>query len=167
MMKHNQAELDSLIETLPDELEPKRDLWQGIEQAIAKTPQDVPAQSETNAPFSVNWGAVAAVIAPIAIVAGVLMNNQPAVQQGPEWLAPVSASFEIQKRNMLRQVSGHQSVNEQWRTTLVELEEAEAALKEALIHQPQDPALMKMLNQVYQQQLDVIAKSHQSKFQQI
>ncbi|QTH63215.1 hypothetical protein J1N51_10755 [Psychrosphaera ytuae] len=166
-MKQTQTELDRLVETLPKEMEPKRDLWQGIEQAIAHVPQEQPKSTKVKNSFEVHWGAVAAAIAPIAILAGVLMNNQPAVQQGPEWLAPVSASFEIQKRNMLRQVSGHQSVNEHWRTTLAELEEAESALKEALIHQPQDPALMKMLNQVYQQQLDVIAKSHQSKFKQI
>lgn len=54
-MKQTQAELDSLIQTLPEELEPKRDLWQGIEQAVAKTPQTQP-NPEQKTPFTMNWG---------------------------------------------------------------------------------------------------------------
>lgn len=161
-MKHNEQSIDQLVESLPEEMTPQRDLWQGIEQAVAKTPQEVPKKS-----FELHWGAVAAAIAPIALVGGILMNNQQPVDTTPEWLAPVTASYELQKRTMLKLVDGQTSVNKNWQETLQELEEAEASLKEALKHQPQDPALMKMLNQVYQQQLDIIAKSHQSKFMQI
>ena len=161
-MKNQEQSIEQLVESLPDELAPKRDLWQGIEQAVAKTSQDVPKR-----PLEVQWGAVAAVVAPIALVAGILMNNQQTMEASPAWLEPVSASYEFQKQAMLRQVDGKAVVNSNWQQTLKELEDAEASLKEALKHQPQDPALMKMLNQVYQQQLDVISKSHQSKFMQI
>lgn len=161
-MKNQEQSIEQLVESLPDELAPKRDLWQGIEQAVAKTSQDVPKR-----PIEVQWGAVAAVVAPIALVAGILMNNQQTMEASPAWLEPVSASYEFQKQAMLRQVDGKAVVNSNWQQTLKELEDAEASLKEALKHQPQDPALMKMLNQVYQQQLDVISKSHQSKFMQI
>ena len=161
-MKNQEQNIEQLVESLPDELAPKRDLWQGIEQAVAKTSQDVPKR-----PLEVQWGAVAAVVAPIALVAGILMNNQQTMEASPAWLEPVSASYEFQKQAMLRQVDGKAVVNSNWQQTLKELEDAEASLKEALKHQPQDPALMKMLNQVYQQQLDVISKSHQSKFMQI
>ena len=161
-MKNQEQSIEQLVESLPDELAPKRDLWQGIEQAVAKTSQDVPKR-----PIEVQWGAVAAVVAPIALVAGILMNNQQTMESSPAWLEPVSASYEFQKQAMLRQVDGKAVVNSNWQQTLKELEDAEASLKEALKHQPQDPALMKMLNQVYQQQLDVISKSHQSKFMQI
>jgi Tfp pilus assembly protein PilF len=47
------------------------------------------------------------------------------------------------------------------------LEEAEQAIKQALENEPQNQALLTMLAQVYQQQLDLINKVHAPRWQQI
>jgi predicted Zn-dependent protease len=58
-------------------------------------------------------------------------------------------------------------VTENWQMSLKELEEAEASLMKALKQQPDDPALMKMLTQVYQQQINLIQKAHRPQLQRI
>lgn len=156
--------LDDLLKELPQEIAPKRDLWPGIEQAIAKVPQQTSAANDDK--FK-GWHKVAAAFAPVALVAGIYLNQAPSQVETPEWLMPVTAGFEMQKRQLLKQVSNDVVLSNNWQTSLMELEKAEQSLKRALIEQPEDPALMKMLNQVYQQQLDLIKKAHAPQFTQI
>lgn len=54
-----------------------------------------------------------------------------------------------------------------WQTQLQELEQAEQAVKLALKQDPENAALLNMLAQVYQQQLDLINKVHEPRWQQI
>ena len=75
---------------------------------------------------------------------------------------PVVASFEVQKRQLLRQVASDTPIVDNWQSSLADLERAEQALLKALQSEPEDPALLKMLTHVYQQQLELIQKSHQS-----
>jgi len=160
----NQATLTDRVDALPNEVEPDRDLWPGIEQAIAKLPQQHETKSEPNLAV---WSKIAAAFAPVALVGGLWLGQGGQEDVNPEWLTPVSASYELQKRQLLTQVSGKPVLDSSWQTSLKELEEAEESLKKALLLQPQDPALMKMLNQVYRQQLSLIEKAHQPKFNQI
>jgi len=157
--------LSAQIEQLDREIKPGRDLWPGIEQAIAKTPQELPEKKIVSGVPA--WSKMAAAFAPIALVTGLWLNQGMNEQAEPEWLTPISASYELQKRQLLQQVSTRTPLDAQWQESLQELEAAESALKKALQAQPQDKALMRMLNQVYQQQLSLIEKSHQSKFKQI
>lgn len=163
-MTESNKSLDELVKSLDNEMTPSRDLWPGIEQAISKTPQNAPTGNDAN--FNV-LTKVAAAFAPIALVAGLWLGQPNEMVETPQWLTPVSAGYELQKRQLLQQVSGKPVVSENWQQDLQELEAAENALKKALIEQPQDPALMRMLNQVYQQQLELIEKSHKPKFSQI
>ena len=158
-----QANLTEQVDALPKELAPQRDLWPGIEQAIAKLPQQS-APQPTNVAV---WTKLAAAFAPVALVSGLWFSQGGQEDVSPEWLTPVSASYELQKRQLLTQVSGTPVLDKQWQESLRELEDAEKSLKKALMAQPQDPALMKMLNQVYQQQLMLIEKAHKPKFSQI
>jgi len=160
----NSNNLSAQIEQLDREIKPNRDLWPGIEQAIAKTPQELPEAKVSGVPV---WSKMAAAFAPIALVTGLWLNQSGTQQIEPEWLTPVSATYELQKRQLLQQVSDRTPLDAQWQESLKELEAAESALKKALQAQPQDKALMRMLNQLYQQQLSLIEKSHQSKFKQI
>ncbi len=161
--------LDDLVKSLPKELEPSRDLWSGIEQAIAKQPQEHQPEKLMGTNFYVTWGKAAAAILPIALVAGLVINNQMSsgtLQEAP-WLTPLTASYDIQKTQLLKRVSGQPQITSNWQTTMADLEKAERSLKKALEYQPEDPALMKMLNNVYKQQLELISKSHKPKYQQI
>lgn len=157
--QQNQS-IEQQAQQLPEELSPKRDLWPGIEQALNQ------AQQETKTTAWPAWQKVAAVFAPVVLVFG-LWNNSSSQAGNLEWLTPVAASFELQKQTLLQQVSGRTPLIDDYQASMAELEQAEQALKKALQSQPEDPALMKMLNQVYQQQLSLINKAHQPKFTQI
>lgn len=163
MTEKNQS-VEQLVKSLDEEMTPSRDLWPGIEQAIHKTPQIKPASNDSN--FKV-YTKVAAAFAPVALVAGLWFGQPSEVVETPPWLTPVSSGYELQKQQLLQRVSGRPVVSDNWQSSLAELEQAEQALKKALIEQPQDPALMKMLNSVYQQQLELIEKSHKPQFSQI
>ena len=160
----NKSNLSEELEALDKEMTPGRDLWPGIEQAIAKLPQQRTREDVSN--FQV-WTRMAAAFVPVALVAGLWFGQDGTSPQEPEWLTPVSASYELQKKQLLQQVSGQHVVDGKWQDSMAELEAAEASLKQALQAQPQNPALMKMLNQVYQQQLSLIEKAHKPKFRMI
>ncbi|MDO6718144.1 hypothetical protein Q4575_01960 [Psychrosphaera sp. 1_MG-2023] len=170
MMTSKDKQFDDLISDLEPELAPKRDLWAGIEQAITNVPQQTTSELSSSTIKSTPWLKVAAMFAPVALVTGLWLGLPKGIDQQieePSWLTPVSASFELQKQQLLQRVSNTNVVSPNWRSSLTELELAEKALKKALIHQPEDAVLMKMLTQIHQQQLALISKSHQSKFTQI
>jgi hypothetical protein len=153
-MQQDQALL-SQVEQLDKEITPSRDLWAGIEKAIAETPQigQQPRHS---------WSAmskVAASFAPVALVAGLWMF-QGGQESSMEQLHPIAASYEVQKRLLMQQVSGSPTVINNLSESMTELKQAEMALLNALQSQPGDPALIKMLNQVYRKQLTLIEKAH-------
>ncbi|MUH72831.1 hypothetical protein [Psychrosphaera haliotis] len=158
----NEQALEQAINDLPKELEPSRDLWAGIEQAVAKTEQE-----HAKPTIYSNWKSIAAAFLPIAFLAGFYINGSNPNTDTMPWLEPVTASFELQKQQLLKRVSDHPQITNNWQQSLKELEQAEQSLKQALKSQPGDPALMKMLTHVYQRQLDIIAKSHQPKYIQI
>lgn len=166
-MNSKDKQLDDLIDGLDPEMAPKRDLWLGIEQAITNMPQQKPNESAVK---QGQWLKVAAMFAPVTLAIGLWLGLPKGIDQQiaePSWLTPVSASFELQKQQLLQRVSNTNVISPNWRSSLTELESAEKALKKALIHQPEDAVLMKMLTQIHQQQLALISKAHQSKFTQI
>ncbi len=65
------------------------------------------------------------------------------------------------------QYQNQPALTDNWQQQLTELEDAERAIKQALENEPENPALLKMLAQVYQQQLDLINKVHAPKWQTI
>lgn len=167
--------IDSLttkVNELPDEITPERDLWPGIEKAIGNMPQQ--REFDQGSRHWQTWSKVAASFAPVALVLGLWLSpefNAGSENDASQLFNPIAASFDIQKRQLLIQVSDQTSVVENWQDSLKELEQAEKALITALQSQPEDPALMKMLYQVYQQQLELIQKAHKpelaNKFSQI
>jgi hypothetical protein len=169
-MKSEDNQLDDLIGNLDQDITPSRDLWSGIEQAVTQIPQEAEFDRVESTIGKTQWMKVAAMFAPVALVSGIWFGqtggSEPQYVE-PNWLKPVSASFELQKKQLLQRVSDSTVISPNWRTSLSELESAEKALKKALTHQPEDPALMKMLTQIHQQQLDLINKTHQFNFSQI
>lgn len=172
-MRNNIEEKDVLTQAqgLPKELTPERDLWVGIEQAIAKTPQ------QNGYETSISWqqfGKIAAAFAPIALVLGIWISSTDLTNSGnsgeSQWLNPLVASYDIQKKQLLQHVNLNQPVVNNWQTSMAELELAEKSLIKALQSQPEDPALMKMLNQVYQSQISLIKQTYKpqlKRYQQI
>jgi len=157
--KDQDADLLTLVNELPKELAPQRDLWPGIEQAIAEKPQI--KQASNDASWH-NWARTAAAFVPAAFVLVFWLQQSPMETLPDGQFNSVAASFEVQKRQLLRQVKGEVELVDNWQLSLTDLEQAEQALIKALQSQPEDPALLKMLTQIYQQQLELIQKSHKS-----
>ncbi|WP_299265020.1 hypothetical protein [uncultured Psychrosphaera sp.] len=164
MSINNIEEKDVLTQAqeLPKELTPKRDLWAGIEQAIAKTPQQ--SGYETNISWQ-QFGKIAAAFAPIALVLGIWLSTSNEASVNSNWTNPLIASYEIQKKQLLQNVNLEHPIVNNWQSSMKELELAEKALIKALKNQPEDPALMKMLNQVYQSQISLIQKAYKPQLQ--
>lgn len=148
--------LSAQLDSLPNEMTPKRDLWPGIEQAVAKRPQ---IASAANDGHWHNWARTAAAFVPAALLLVFWLQSSPDMTTEPGSIRALSAGFELQKRQLLRHVGSETSAVNDWQTSLTELEQAEDAIVKALQSQPEDPALLKMLSQIYQQQLALIQKA--------
>ncbi|WP_046004971.1 hypothetical protein [Pseudoalteromonas rubra] len=137
--------------------EPQRDLWQGIENAINMPDPASRARSP--------WIKLAGVAA--CVSAGLLSWQVIMTQPKQDTMAHMSAFFEQEKQTLLVKYEAQPALTKDWQGPLQELEEAEQAIKLALMKDPDNAALLKMLAQVYQQQLDLITKVHQPQWQQI
>ncbi|MCF6435650.1 hypothetical protein [Pseudoalteromonas sp. MMG022] len=139
------------------DIAPTRDLWKGIENAIASTP----AEDTQNSYWPKLTGIAACILA--GLMAWQVVLNQP--QQNT--MTNMSAFFEQQKQSLLVQYETQPALTSDWQAQLGELESAEQAIKMALQNDPENAALLQMLAQVYQQQLDLINKVHAPRWQQI
>ncbi|WP_105166746.1 hypothetical protein [Pseudoalteromonas sp. T1lg23B] len=136
---------------------PKRDLWKGIENAIASAPQEDKQRSY--------WPKLTGVAA--CFLAGLMAWQVVLHQPQQNTMANMSAFFEQQKQSLLVQYEAQPALTSDWQAQLTELESAEQAIKAALQNDPENAALLQMLAQVYQQQLDLINKVHEPRWQQI
>ncbi len=148
--------LNQQLEQSRDELAPQRDLWPGIEKALAQP------KKEAARPVAA-WSAIAACT--VAALVGIRLYT--AAPQGQDPLQAMNRYFEQQKQGLLVQYQSQPALTDNWQQQLAELEVAEKAIKQALENEPENPALLKMLAQIYQQQLDLINKVHQPAWQQI
>lgn len=139
--------------------QPQRDLWPGIERAINQ-----PAAIEPT-PRSNHWQKLSGIAA--CTIAGLLAWQVVMNQPQQDSLANISAFFEQQKQSLLVQYQSQPALTSDWQVQLQELEDAEQAIKLSLKQDPENAALLKMLAQVYQQQLDLINKVHEPQWQQI
>ncbi|CCQ11535.1 putative orphan protein [Pseudoalteromonas luteoviolacea B = ATCC 29581] len=144
------------IQNLPDEITPTRELWPGVERAISSEAMEISASTNIKP-----WLGVAVCLG--AALFSVLMI----MKQEPNNAVLIADFFESQKQSLLVRYQSQPALTDNWQAQLVELEAAEAAIRQALDEDPQNAALLRMLSQVYQQQLDLITKVHQPTWQQI
>ncbi len=141
----------------PSDVKPSRDLWAGIERAIAE-PVKAPSDKQY-------WPKVTGIAA--CFIAGLLAWNVSMNRPEQNTMRDLSALFEQQKQALLVQYKAQPALTNDWQQQLDELEQAEQAVKLALQNDPENAALLKMLAQVYQQQLDLINRVHAPSWQQI
>ncbi|MDC8829841.1 hypothetical protein [Alteromonas gilva] len=157
------SKLDEKLQTLPEEITPNRDLWQGIELAIT---------SETTAAKGRHkYLAIAAsVLVPAGLIGMLLMGGLAPDEHSdtkPGIAAQLSSEYERQKAALLVTYSDQEAVTDNWQSQLNELETAADAIKAALENDPNNRTLLRMLQSVYQQQIDLIERVHAPKWQQI
>ena len=164
--------IQEAAQTLPRDIQPERDLWQGIALGIEQdderlTQSDRPvrrSQWQLAAAASVMFVALFGWYLVNGMQAGPAVNQQPSVEQ---LAARMSQQHQVQKNALLVSVQNQPALTENWQQQLSELDDAAAAIKAALEQDPDNVALLKMLQNVYQQQISLIERVHAPKWRQI
>ncbi len=164
-METFEKHLEQQLNALPRERQPDKDLWQGIDLAI---------QARTDAPQAKRqpvWLASAAVLM-VAVIIGFMMkpfSTAPDTDPltGQSLVNALSQQHEKEKSALLVSLEDTPAVTGNWQEQLTELEEAAEAIKAALQEDPNNTALLRMLQSVYQQQFLLIERVHAPKWQQI
>jgi hypothetical protein len=150
--------LQQRLSRLPEERQPQRDLWPGIEHALNAT-QKTPA----------GWRRGSALAASVMLVGllGWLSLGQWQTSEQQQLATLLSEQHQQQKDYLLAAYADQPALTDNWQQQLEELDEAARAIKLALEQDPQNMTLLRMLKQVHQQQIDLIERVHTPKYQQI
>ena len=162
-------QLHARIDDLPTEKQPQRDLWKGIELGL--TSEAIVEEKAVSTRVSSNqWFALAASVC----LASVLWLTVPQFFDTHDTESPGYALVESMSQQQQQQVTSllasYQSVpavTDNWQAQMNELDDAALAIKTALKNDPNNAALIRMLHQVYQQQIALIERVHAPKWQQI
>ncbi len=165
-MKPNRT-LDELLadeRQCPEEMSPSKDLWPGIERAINQEQQKRPKGLSINSKIALS--SAASVLAAVLLIKGadLVPSQEPALNSG---IAALVETYEQEKQQMLVRYEGQDALVNDWRQQLKDMEEAAKSLSSALEKDPDNAVLIRMLGNVYQQQLDLINKVHAPQWQQI
>lgn len=160
--------LSKQLEALPEEKQPERDLWRGVALALESEPQHQKARPRPHA----GWAAMAACVALIAMVSWYGLqepagNPDAQPMTGEALVQALSQQHEQQKQALLVEYTDTPALADNWQQQLDELDDAAAAIKAALAQDPNNPALLRMLQNVYQQQIALIERVHAPKWQRI
>ncbi|MFA3792720.1 hypothetical protein AB6T38_16560 [Aliiglaciecola sp. SL4] len=155
------------IDALSNEKQPERDLWAGIEIALAEEAAPNEQNKKNNTESSFKMIAIAASFALVCVLSW--FSLQPATEQitGQDLVAALSSQHKAQKDALLVKFQDQPALTENWQKQLTELDEAADAIKAALKHDSNNIALLKMLQNVHQQQIDLIERVHSPKWRQI
>jgi hypothetical protein len=162
-----EAELQQKLAELSKDKQAERDLWQGIELALAS--QETPMQLERPGPLVAGSKlyAMAATFAVFAMFGWMVVNQQSQALVGDSLVAALSEQHQQQKNALLVKFQDQPALTQNWQEQLDELDEAAVAIKSALENEPNNMALLKMLQAVHQQQINLIERVHSAKWSQI
>lgn len=159
-----EKELRAQIDGLDKEKMPERDLWSGIDIALSKEVQ-LPEQNSKGKQLRIF--AVAASLAFVGIFSWFGIEQSTPKFDGQELVAALSSQHQQQKNALLVKFQDQPALTQNWEKQLLELDEAALAIKAALEQDASNMALLKMLQNVHQQQIELIERVHSSKWQQI
>ena len=139
--------------------QPDRDLWPGIELALL---------CESSEPSRVVMGKkmyfIAATVAMFGLIGWLSVNQYPVSLTGDDLVASLSEQHLEQKNALLIRFKGQPALTQNWQDQLTELDDAAEAIKMALENEINNMALLKMLQHVHQQQINLIERVHTSKW---
>lgn len=150
-MNQSKRTLQEMIDALPREVAPARDLWPGIDHAI-----NVPAHAALSyRPY--------ALAASVLLVLGLSMFYglrqpiptlpDPLVE---EYISGLQSEHERSKQAVLVEFQQQQALYPQWEDQLHELEQAENVIYDALRRDPDNRELLNILRDVQAKQLKLI-----------
>lgn len=172
-MNDFEKQLQEDINRLPKSIEPEKELWTGIDIALnTKQSEEGAKNSSKKAVTSVSWNsswAIAASFVFIAVVGwfGFQAEVLDKSLEPSQLVTLLEDQHKQQKEALLVSFKDVTPLTENWESQLVELDEAATAIKLALKEDPNNRALLKMLQQVYQQQISLIETVYSSKWQKI
>jgi hypothetical protein len=155
----------ALAEQLADvnkEQPPERDLWPGIELAVSNETLETSRVVTGNKMYL-----VAASVAMSALIGWLSVNQQSVSLTGDDLVASLSEQHLEQKNALLVRFQDQPALTQNWQDQLTELDAAADAIKMALENEPNNMALLKMLQSVHQQQINLIERVHSPKWQQM
>lgn len=165
-MSKFEQELQQQLDSLSQEKQPQRDLWKGIELSIEAENQKAAATG-----FRATHVALAASVALVAMLSWFTLKPMaPETQEnltGQSLVQALSNQHQQQMDALLVKFEGQPAVTQNWKQQLQELDSAANAIKAALEEDPDNTALLKMLQNVYQQQMMLVERVHAPKWQKI
>lgn len=156
-----EQDLQQQLTSMSRDRQPERDLWTGIELALVNQ-SDAPRHNK----FA-RFGLVAAAVALFGWVSMMSLTSQDAPLDGNALVASLSDQHQQQKNALLVQFKDQPALTNNWQEQVAELDEAALAIKAALKNEPNNIALLKLLQNVYQQQISLIERVHSPKWSQI
>ncbi|MFT6992349.1 MAG: hypothetical protein ACJASL_004349 [Paraglaciecola sp.] len=154
----------ALAEQLADvnkEQPPERDLWPGIELALSSEALD-----SSHVVVGKKMYLVAATVAMFGLIGWLSVNQQSVSLTGDDLVASLTEQHLEQKNALLVSFQDQPALTQNWQDQLTELDDAANAIKTALQNEPNNMALLKMLQSVHQQQINLIERVHSPKWQQ-
>lgn len=164
--------LKSFLENTPSHA-PKRDLWQGIEaHIVAQDSSVINPEQKARTQSNGGWVKFASLAASVCFIAWLgyytpKYLNDVKNQAGSDILVQLEVQHNAQKQALLVSYEDAPSATQDWQSQLRELEDAATAIKQALANDPNNTALLRMLQGVYQQQIDLIESVHVNRWQAI
>jgi len=159
--------LDTHINELPKEISPERDLWQGIEKAIAHQEQVI-VKPKARAPLAWAASIVAAVLLTWYGV-GENLSINPDGHESFNMVVQMQQNFEQQKQLMLTSF-GQPNVDElspAMQEQLNQLERARMSIEKALTEDETNADLLNLLRWTQQQELELLEKLYSPQWQTI
>lgn len=166
MSNKHKPSVENHIGQLNKDKTPERDLWAGIEYSISEL--DTPKQqvAQKNKFKSTPVYAIAASVL-VAMVVGYFSFQTGRLESGQDLVMQMSQQHSKQKDALLTSLDGQPTTTQNWQQQVEELDQAAVAIKKALENEPNNAALLKMLQKVHQQQIMLIERVHAPAWQQI
>ncbi len=161
----SKSSLEQQVANLPKEITPQRDLWRGIENAIAITPQQHDSKKRPLAPVA--WAASVVVA---ILVSWLSFNLPPSESTNQMTLASgMQQDFEQQKQSMLVSLGQPklEKLPAEMQAQLADLASARNAISKALENDPNNSELLNLLSWTQKQELELLKQLYSPKWQTI
>jgi hypothetical protein len=162
----SEQSFEDKIAKLPKEMTPNRDLWQGIEKAIAVSKQDTSAEKKNNT-MPMAWAA--SVIAAVLLTWFSFSPQMQTTTVDTNLASIMKQGFEQQKKLMLTSFGQPelQELSKEMQTQLEELSSARSAIDKALQNDPTNSELLNLLRWTQKQELELIKQLYTPQWQTI
>lgn len=157
-----EQKLTQQIKHLEREKFPERDLWPGVELALVEEIDEHERDKGLQ-----KFRLLAASILVVGVLGWLSFSTSNRTVNSDDLVASLSEQHFAQKQALLMQFKDQPALTKNWREQLNVLDEAEIAIKSALQNEPNNIALLKLLQNVYQQQISLIERVHSPKWLQI